>query len=86
MIALDHLVCTIPAMIAELPREVASQAEYWELSGCEGLSPYDHTLKRLDHLIGQLKDLRAEVQALAAHAHVWNSAGYCVMCHADGAA
>jgi len=72
--------------LTHLPQEVARQAAYWALSGYEGLSPYTAALKRLDALIGLLKGVRADVQALEQHVHDWNADLSCAICGADGAA
>jgi hypothetical protein len=87
----DRLLCAVDLLamatrLTHLPQEVARQAEYWALSGCEGLSPYSSALKRLDALIGLLKGVRADVQALQQHAHDWDTDLYCRICGADGAA
>ena len=87
----DAPLCAIDVLamatrLTQLPQEVARQAEYWALSGYEGLSPYHAALKRLDALIGLLKGVRADVQALEQHVHDWNADLYCRICGADGAA
>lgn len=60
-----------------------------QMEGCDNAgepSPFPYILGDIDHAIGMLKRYRAEVQALATHAHEWNSDDYCNVCGADGRA
>lgn len=75
-----------PKVLSDIAHETAKQYEYYDLGGADGESPYDTTLKDLDHLIGALKRARQAVQAMAAHTHEWSSNEYCMVCGADGRA
>src|SRR5215831_17609212 len=72
--------------LSTLPQETAGRQEYYALGGCDGASSYTETLQQLDALIGRLKQVRAEVQALREHTWAWTEDQYCLICGADGAA
>lgn len=43
-------------------------------------------MKRIDHLIGKLKQTRQDLQRLKTHQHEWGSNDYCMICLNDGRA
>jgi hypothetical protein len=81
-VLIDHL--------PELPDQVARRAESYELAGlpsADAPHPYTAATRTIDHLIGRLKGIRADIQSLARHRHAWAlETDYCIHCGADGRA
>ncbi len=79
---IDHL--------PELPDRIARRAESYELAGlpsADAPHPYTAATRAIDHLIGRLKGIRADIQRLATHRHTWApETDYCIHCGADGRA
>lgn len=79
---IDHL--------PELPDRIARQAESYDLAGlpsADAPHPYTAVTRAIDHLIGRLKGIRADIQRLATHRHAWApETDYCFHCGADGRA
>ena len=73
-------------ILGMLPYNVVRSAEYYELGGCDGPSPYECTIAEIDALIDYAKQVRAEIQSLRNHAHAWNADSRCAICGADGLA
>ena len=79
-----QLVDSLALLSERLLREAMREAEAADLSGEPTQYPY--YLRDIDAAIGALKDLRADMQRLASHAHQWDGSDYCLICGADGRA
>ena len=75
--------------VRNLPLETGRAVEYYELGGLnesDGKNPYQDATDKIDHLIGELKAVRKEIQEMRSHSHQWSADDLCVFCGADGRA
>jgi hypothetical protein len=74
----------IDRLISIYPGQLDRSQQYYDLGSYDGsISPNQDGLDRIDCAIGQVKNLRREIQELAVH-QPWGNSGYYSICGADG--
>lgn len=75
---------SVVSLAEGLERRASREAQYWDLAGCEGPSPYTQALNEVDAAIGALKRARRQIQHMRNHEHRWGGEGFCTICGWDG--